>query len=119
MLARLVPAPLLSLTLTVVWLVLVNKVTLGNLLLGGVLGLADPDADRPLLARTGRRCAGRSSVVEYVLIVVWDIVVANVAGRARSSCSSRNRDIRSHWIAVPLDAAPRPRRSPSSRAPSP
>ena len=42
MIARLIPHPLLSITLTLVWIGLVNKVTLGNLLLGGAFGILVP-----------------------------------------------------------------------------
>ena len=38
MIRRLVPHPLLSLTLLIVWLALVNTVTLGHLILGSVIG---------------------------------------------------------------------------------
>lgn len=101
MLARLIPHPLLSLTLTLVWLALVNKFTLGNLLLGGVLGLAVPYGtaaywpDRPTL----RKPLG---IAEYVVIVLWDIIVANV--HVAAIILFRNRDdIRSHWVQIPLD----------------
>ena len=101
MLNRLIPHPVLSLTLTVVWLMLVNKVTLGNLLLGGVLGLIVPMLtapywpDRPRLRRPLK-------IVEYVLLVMWDIVVANVQVAA-IILFRRNRDIHSKWVCVPLD----------------
>ena len=42
MLARLIPHPLLSLTLVLVWLALVNTFTLGNLILGTAIGLLIP-----------------------------------------------------------------------------
>lgn len=101
MLARLVPHPYLSLSLTVVWLALVNKVTLGNLLLGGALGLVIPLMtaaywpDRPRIARPLR-------IVEYMLIVLWDIVVANVQVAA-IILFKREKDIHSAWVVVPLE----------------
>lgn len=101
MLARLVPHPLLSLTLTIVWLALVNKVTLGNLLLGGGLGLVVPILtaaywpDRPKLTRP-------LGSVAYVFIVFWDIIVANVQV-ARLIVFRRQGDLHSRWIDVPLD----------------
>ena len=76
MLFRLVPHPLLSLTLVLVWLGLVNTFTLGNLILGTVLGIAVPMLtaaywpDRPKVGRPLK-------VIEYYMIVLWDIVVAN------------------------------------------
>ncbi len=101
MLARLVPHPVLSLTLVVVWLGLVNKVTPGNALLGVIMGLLIPMLtaaywpDRPRLARP-------RVVVEYILVVLWDIVVANVQV-ALIILFKRNGRIHSHWITVPLD----------------
>lgn len=101
MIRRFIPHPLLSLTLLLVWLGLVNKVTVGNLLLGGVLGLALPMMtaaywpDRPKLRNP-------VAIVGYVLIVLWDIVVANIEV-ARIILFRRNENIRSHWINVPLD----------------
>ena len=101
MLRRLVPHPLLSLTLVLVWLGLVNAFTLGNLILGTVLGLAIPMLtapywpDRPKMRRPLK-------VVEYLLVVFWDIIVANIEV-ARIILFRRERNIRSQWIPVPLD----------------
>lgn len=101
MLTRLVPHPLLSLTLVVVWLALVNKVTLGNVLLGALLGLFIPMMtaaywpDRPRVARPFR-------IIEYFAIVLWDIVVANVQV-AMIILFKRERNIASKWICIPLD----------------
>ena len=101
MLARLIPHPLLSVTLAIVWLALVNKFTLGNLILGTGFGLVIPMLtapywpDRPRIKRPFR-------IIEYVLVVIWDIVVANVQVAA-IILFKRDRDIRSHWIVVPLE----------------
>ena len=101
MIARLVPHPILSATLTVVWLGLVNKVTLGNLLLGGVLGLAIPMLtaaywpNRPKLRKP-------LVAVRYIGVVLWDIVIANVEV-AMIILFKRRGEIHSHWIVIPLD----------------
>jgi multicomponent K+:H+ antiporter subunit E len=101
MLERLIPHPLLSLTLTLVWLALVNTVSLGNLLLGGFLGLVIPMItaaywpNRPVVGKPLK-------VVEYFLLVLWDIVVANVQV-AMIILFKRERDIRSAWIVIPLE----------------
>ena len=101
MLRALLPHPLLSLTLLFVWLGLVNKVTLGNVILGTGFGIVIPMLtaaywpDRPRLGRPLK-------IAEYVLIVLWDIVVANVQV-ALIILFKRNEDIRSAWITVPLD----------------
>jgi len=101
MLQRLIPHPLLSLTLTLVWLALVNTVTLGNLLLGGFLGLVVPMLtapywpDRPKVRKP-------YVVAEYIVIVLWDIILANIEV-ALIIVFKRNEDIRSHFITVPLE----------------
>jgi multicomponent K+:H+ antiporter subunit E len=101
MLARLIPHPLLSLTLILVWLGLVNTVTLGNVILGAAFGLAIPMLtaaywpNRPVIARPLK-------IAEYVAIVLWDIVVANVQV-ALVIVFRREPDIRSRWIAIPLE----------------
>ena len=101
MLLRLIPHPLLSLTLVLIWLGLVNTFTLGNLILGVVFGLAIPmltAAYWPDRARIGKPLR----VLEYFLVVIWDIVVANVQV-ALVILFRRNASIRSHWIIVPLE----------------
>lgn len=101
MLRRLVPHPLLSLTLTIVWIGLVNRVTPGNVLLGGFLGLVIPMItaaywpDRPTIRKP-------LAVLDYGLVVLWDIVVANVQV-AMIILFKPNREIRSQWVTIPLE----------------
>jgi multicomponent K+:H+ antiporter subunit E len=101
MLRTLVPHPLLSLTLVLVWLGLVNTFTLGNLILGTAFGLTIPMLtaaywpNRPKIGRPFR-------IVEYVLIVLWDIIMANVQVAA-VILFRRERNIRSRWVPVPLE----------------
>lgn len=101
MVARLVPHPLLSLTLILVWLGLVNNFTLGNLLLGILFGIVVPMLtaaywpDRPKLGKPLK-------ALGYARVVLWDIVVANVQVAA-IILFKRNADIKSHWIVVPLE----------------
>lgn len=101
MLTRLIPHPLLSLTLVLVWLGLVNTFTLGNLILGVAFGLVIPMLtaaywpNRPAIARPLK-------VAEYTLIVLWDIIVANVQV-GMIILFKREQTIRSHWIPVPLE----------------
>lgn len=101
MLRRLIPHPFLSLTLVLVWLALVNTLTVGHLIIGTVLGLFIPMLtapywpDRPRIARPFK-------IAEYILIVLWDIVVANVQV-AMIILFRRENDIRSQWIPIPLE----------------
>lgn len=74
---RLLPHPLLSAILVILWLLLVNELSVGQLLLGIVLGLAVPlyterfwpekvKVRQPLL------------LLRFLLMVLYDILVANV-----------------------------------------
>ncbi len=101
MLTRLIPHPLLSLTLVLVWLGLVNTFTLGNLILGSAFGIVIPmltAAYWPNRPRIGRPF----KIAEYILIVLWDIVVANVQV-AMIILFKKEPEIQSHWIPIPLE----------------
>ncbi|MDW4500061.1 Na+/H+ antiporter subunit E [Sulfitobacter sp. D35] len=101
MLARFIPHPLLSIMLVLVWLGLVNKITLGNLLLGIVLGLVVPMStaaywpNRPRLRRP-------LVAMKYIAIVLWDIVVANVQV-ALIILFKPNDKLLTRWVTVPLE----------------
>jgi multicomponent K+:H+ antiporter subunit E len=74
---------------------------LGNLILGTAFGLVIPMLtaaywpNRPAIARPFK-------VLEYALVVLWDIVVANVQV-AMIILFKRERAIHSQWIPIPLD----------------
>ncbi|WP_138423438.1 Na+/H+ antiporter subunit E [Maritimibacter alexandrii] len=101
MLRRLIPHPIVSILLLIVWILLVNKVTVGNIVLGAFLGLAVPVftapywPDRPKVQKPFK-------VLEYVLVVLWDIIVANVEV-ALIILFKPNKKIESHWVNVPLE----------------
>ncbi len=100
MLKRLVPHPLLTLLIVVVW-ILLNGVSWSSALLGLVLGVAIPRftsaywPDRP-------RIRNPLMIVEYVAIVLWDIVVANFQV-AYLILFRRGDTLRSRFVTVPLD----------------
>ena len=100
MLRRLIPHPLLSLTLILFWLALVNTLTLGHLILGVLFGMGIPVITAPYWPDRPKIRAPLK-VAEYFLIVLWDIVVANVEV-AMIILFRRNEDIRTQWIPVPL-----------------
>ncbi|MCR9273083.1 MULTISPECIES: Na+/H+ antiporter subunit E [Mameliella] len=101
MLKRIFPHPLLSLTLLLVWLMLVNKVTTGNILLGGFLGIVVPILTSPYWP--GRpRLKRPVMTVPYVLLVIWDIIVANIQVALIILFKPRAK-IHSQWVVVPLD----------------
>lgn len=99
--SRLFPHPLLTLLLTLVWLLMVNSFSLNSLLFGLFLGIVIPFItqpywpDRPTLRNP-------AMVVEYILIVFYDIVVANIVV-ARLILFTRNRDLHPNWVCIPLE----------------
>lgn len=101
MIRRLLPHPLLTILLTGVWLLLVNHFTLNSLLFGFFLGLVIPFLTRPYWPdRPTLR--NPAMIVEYMLVVLWDIVVANVIV-ARTILFKRNKDMQPNFVTIPLD----------------
>lgn len=101
MIRRILPHPFLTLLLTVVWLLLVNTISLGNLILGFALGVVIPVMTAPYWP--GRpRLRNPVGIAVFLIIVLWDIVRANfsVAGLI---LFRRNADLQSRCIAVPVD----------------
>ncbi len=101
MIRRLLPHPWLSLTLILVWMMLVNRFAWGSLVFAVMLGIAVPLLTAPYWpGRAQPRHPIR--MIRYVLMVLRDIVVANLQV-ARIVLFTPNRDLRPAWIAVPLD----------------
>ncbi|MBX9614023.1 MAG: Na+/H+ antiporter subunit E [Caulobacteraceae bacterium] len=101
MIRRILPHPGLSLLLVIVWMLMVNDLGYGALVLGLIFGVLIPLItsrfwpDRPVL-RFGPAMAG------YVGIVLLDIIVANFQV-AWLIVTRRNRDLESRWMVVPLE----------------
>lgn len=100
MLRKLFPHPLLTLLLALVWLLLVNHVSPGNLLLGLGLGIVLPLLTAPYWP--GRPRLRPLAFAGYGLLVVWDIILANLAV-ARIVLLMPNARMQPAWITVPLD----------------
>jgi multicomponent K+:H+ antiporter subunit E len=100
MLHQVLPHPLLTLTILLVWMALANEVSAGAFVMGLVLGVLLPLAtrpfwpDRPLVGRPLR-------MLEYLFVVLWDIAVANVQV-ARLVLFVPNHRLRSRYVTVPL-----------------
>lgn len=101
MIARLLPHPLLTLTLTLVWLMLLNSLSLGGILFGLFLGVTVPLLTAAFWPQRPR-VRNPLKIAEYMLIVLWDIVVANFEV-AYIVVFRSNRSLRSHFIAIPLE----------------
>lgn len=98
---RIFPHPILTLLLTLVWCLLHNSFSPGTVVFGLLLGIAIPILtsaywpNRPVMKKPLR-------MLFYVLIVIWDIIVANVQV-ALIVLFKRNSDMRTTWVNIPLD----------------
>jgi len=98
---RLFPHPLLTVWIVVVWILLVNTVTFGHLVLGLILGVLIPLATSAYWP--GRpRVRSPLMMVEFMLVVLWDIVVSNIQV-ASLILFRRGDSLQSRFITVPLD----------------
>ncbi len=101
MLRKILPHPFLTLLLIVVWQMLVNKVTVGNLVLGTILGLIIPLVTAPYWPNRPK-LSSLPRIVEYIFIALWDICVANVQV-AYVILFKSNANTHPAWISIPLD----------------
>ena len=101
MLRRFFPHPWLSLLLILTWLLLVNGFAWGSLVFAVILGMGIPLLtaaywpDRPAMRHPVKFAA-------YILLVVYDIVVANIAV-AKIVLFMPRASLRPAWVSVPLD----------------
>lgn len=97
---RLIPHPGLTQLLILVWLMMINSLSFGALLIGIVIGVLLPLFTAPFWPRRPPVRFGHG--IAYVLMVLWDIVVANFEVAA-IILFRRNRDLNSRWLIVPLE----------------
>lgn len=101
MMKRILPAPMLSLAMLVLWLLLNRSLSAGNFVLGGVLALAIPLLTaglRPLPVRV--RAPG--AVLRLALTVMGDTVQSNIAV-ARLLLAPGRRRHPSGFVQIPLE----------------
>jgi len=97
----LLPHPLLTLLLAVVWVLLQNDVSAGMVVFGIILGIIIPLItsvwwpDRPNGIRMGK-------MISYGVMVIWDIIVANIEV-AWIVLTVPNARLKPAWIVVPLE----------------
>ncbi|QFU07121.1 Na(+)/H(+) antiporter subunit E1 [Rhodobacteraceae bacterium THAF1] len=95
------PHPMLTLILVLVYVLLTNSFGINSWVMGLVLGVVVPIAthaywpDRP-------RTPKPFKLLAYMILVIWDILVANVKV-AFIVLFRSNANMRSHWVVVPLD----------------
>jgi multicomponent K+:H+ antiporter subunit E len=98
---RLVPHPHLSALLALVWVLLANDISAGTVLFGAALGITVPLVTSVYWSRRPR-IGAPLIVIEYGLIVLWDIIVANIQV-AYLILFRRGDRLRSGFVTVPLD----------------
>lgn len=97
---RLIPHPLLTLILTVVWMLLQNELSAGMIVFGFMLGVIIPWGtsiwwpDTPKGFRPGK-------MIGYSFVVIWDIIVANIQV-AWIVLTVPTSKLKPAWIVVPL-----------------
>ncbi|KIN77789.1 multisubunit potassium/proton antiporter PhaE subunit [Sulfitobacter mediterraneus] len=95
------PHPLLTLLLALIWILLQNEFSAGMAVFGLILGVLIPRLtavwwpDRPVRFHLG-------NMATYLIIVLWDILVANVQV-AWIVLTKPNSKLRPAWIIIPLE----------------
>lgn len=100
-LQRVLPHPLLTLILTLVWLALLNDFSLGGVLLGLILGILIPLLTAGFWPNRPR-IRNPLMIVEYACVVLYDIVLANIEV-ARLVLFKKNEDLQSVFVPIPLE----------------
>lgn len=101
MLRKLFPHPGLTVLLIAVWLLMLNSLSIGGLVVAVLLGTVIPIFSAPFWPGRPPLHFGWP-ILEYLLVVISDIVVANFHV-ARIILFRRNRDLRSRWLVIPLE----------------
>jgi len=101
MFAKLLPHPLLAIFIAIIWVFLANAFTLGNVILGAILGVGIAWFTGPFWP--GRPRVRRPLVIaEFIAVVLWDIILSNIQV-AKLVVFRRGDTLRSRFIAIPLD----------------
>ncbi|WP_299076530.1 Na+/H+ antiporter subunit E [uncultured Ruegeria sp.] len=101
LLRRIFPHPQLTILLTLVWLFLANAPSLNSLVFGLILGIIIPFVTQPYWPDRPK-LRNWPMVIEYMLVVLWDIVVANVTV-AKIILFKRDADRQPNWVCIPLE----------------
>lgn len=97
---RFLPHPRLSLFVMLIWVILVNEISAGAIVMGLALGVLMPIVTGPFWP-DAPRLRRPLKILDYVGIVVWDIAVANLQV-ARLILFVPNAQLRSDYVTVPL-----------------
>jgi multicomponent K+:H+ antiporter subunit E len=100
-LRRLLPHPVLSALLFIVWFLLVNDPKIGSILMAGALAIAIPVLTAPYWPDRPK-IKSMPAFLSYLALVLWDIILANIAVAKIILFMPRDK-IQSAWIPVPID----------------
>lgn len=101
MIHRMFPHPYLSALVAVIWMLLVNQFSRGSLVFAIILGVVIPLLTEPYWPDRAR-LRNPLKIVTYVLLVIHDIIKANVQV-AMIVLFKPNSRLQPAWITVPLD----------------
>ncbi|ETW14101.1 monovalent cation/H+ antiporter subunit E [Roseivivax marinus] len=95
------PHPLLTILLAITWCLVANSIALGSIVMGVILGILIPLTTRAYWpdAPRGLRLF---KLARYVMLVIWDILAANVAV-AWLVVTRSNTAMRPKWVVIPLE----------------
>ncbi|MEM6587737.1 MAG: Na+/H+ antiporter subunit E [Pseudomonadota bacterium] len=100
-LRKVFPHPLLTILLTLVWCLLVNRPSQGAVAFGLILGIIIPIMtsafwpERPPITRPWR-------LFSYAGLVIWDIILANIQV-AMIVLFKSNEKMQPNWVNIPLE----------------
>ena len=100
MMRSLFPHPVLTVVLAVIWVLLVNDISPGHILLGALFGWGIPLFTRhfwpePVLI------SKPLVLLRYLIIVLFDIVIANLT--VARLILGRPKNLQPHFVEVPLE----------------
>lgn len=101
MIRRIFPHPYLSALLFLIWMLLVNRFAWGSVVFALILSITIPALTEPYWPDRAR-IRKPLKVPAYVLLVIWDIIVANIQV-AMIVVFKRSRDLQPAWITIPLE----------------
>ena len=101
MLRRLFPHPYLTLSLIVMWFLLVNQWKVGSLVMAVFLATVIPLVTSPYWPHRPR-LNSLPALLFYAGLVVWDVILANIQVAKIILFMPRDR-IQSAWIIVPIE----------------
>lgn len=100
MMRRLLPHPVLTIVLALIWVLLVNSVSAGHILLGLLFGWSLPLFTRSFWPESVR-IARPLVLLRYIAIVLFDIVVANLT--VARLILGRPKNLQPKFVELPLD----------------